>query len=59
MSLGIILHVIDVDDRDILLPIVHKNQIIVVEARVDATAVVDIEMDAEVGNHICSDVHYG
>ena len=36
------------DDRDILLPTVHKDQIIVVEARVDTTAVVDVEMDAEV-----------
>ena len=48
MSLGIPLHVIDVDDRDILLPTVHKNQIIKVETRVDATAAVDVEMDAEV-----------
>ena len=36
------------DDRDILLPTIHRNRIIVVEARVDATAVVDVEMDAEV-----------
>ena len=35
-------------DRDILLPTVHRNRIIVVEARVDAMAVVDVEMDAEV-----------
>ena len=35
-------------DRDILLPTVHRNRIIVVEARVDAMAVIDVEMDAEV-----------
>ena len=35
-------------DRDILLPTVHRNRIIVVEARVDAMAVVDVEMEAEV-----------
>ena len=36
------------DGRDILLPTVHRNRIIVVEGRVNATAVVDVEMGAEV-----------
>ena len=36
------------DNRDILLPTVHINRIIVVEARVDAMVVVDVEMDAKV-----------
>ena len=36
------------DDRGILLPTIHRNQIIVVEARVDAMVVVDVETDTEV-----------
>ena len=36
------------DDRDILLSTAHRNRIIVVEGRVNATAVVDVEMGAEV-----------
>ena len=31
-----------------MLPTVHRDQITVVEARMDATVVVDVEMDAEV-----------
>ena len=36
------------DDRDILLPTVHRYRIVMVEARVDAMTVVDMEMDAKV-----------
>ena len=46
------------DDREILLPTVHRNRIIVVEARVDATAVLDVKMEARWRNQICNDGRY-